>query len=642
MGTKPFLIDAVIGNSRMLATLTENGQIQRLWWPHIDYPQHIEALKLGIAEKCMPTRWLEDDGWQRTVSYLGDSNVVQTEVQNKCMKVVLTDWCVPGADLLVRQVRCQNTASQAKDLQLVLFSHLNIAESPRYNTTYFDYEKDCLLQYRHSYAFAWGSDRVVTGFTAGKALAEASQGKLSGIATDMHGDGAMTIGLGIIPPGEEVTAHLFLAAGLGRHQALGQLEEAKAQGGEALLSATLDYWQKYLQQGVGLETGNTKLDSLYRRSLLVFALMHDEKSGGLSAAPDLDEDRLNCGGYAYCWGRDAAYITNAIDQAGYHQLVSAFYRWAMGVQEPDGSWDQRYFMDGHMAPAWGLQIDQCGSLLWGLWQHYQHTGNISILQELWPSVEKGMDFILGYMDSRTGLPKPSNDLWEERWGSHSYSAVAVWAGVLAAAEIAATLGHQASVWHEAATGLKERIETQLWSPEHNRFLRGIEVNPRPGELAQLQAQGEEIRWDSCPKGYPRPVQPQDSMVDVSLLGLCYPFGFISAQDLRMEATAKAIEEQLWVPGVGGIKRYENDWYIGGNPWILTTLWLAIYHQQRGNRERAQELLIWALEHATPLGLLPEQVDRQSGKPAWVVPLTWSHAMLVLAVLMLYKDQDTAP
>jgi GH15 family glucan-1,4-alpha-glucosidase len=32
---------------------------------------------------------------------------------------------------------------------------------------------------------------------------------------------------------------------------------------------------------------------------------------------------------------------------------------------------------------------------------------------------------------------------------------------------------------------------------------------------------------------------------------------------------------------------------------------------------------------TPLDLLPEQV-LEDGRPAWVLPLAWSHAMLLLA------------
>jgi GH15 family glucan-1,4-alpha-glucosidase len=41
------------------------------------------------------------------------------------------------------------------------------------------------------------------------------------------------------------------------------------------------------------------------------------------------------------------------------------------------------------------------------------------------------------------------------------------------------------------------------------------------------------------------------------------------------------------------------------------------------------LLEYALARQTRLGLLPEQVS-EFGDPAWVVPLGWSHAMLVLA------------
>jgi GH15 family glucan-1,4-alpha-glucosidase len=40
-------------------------------------------------------------------------------------------------------------------------------------------------------------------------------------------------------------------------------------------------------------------------------------------------------------------------------------------------------------------------------------------------------------------------------------------------------------------------------------------------------------------------------------------------------------------------------------------------------------LDYAVSAQTKLGLLPEQVT-DNGDPAWVVPLAWSHAMLLLA------------
>lgn len=55
-----------------------------------------------------------------------------------------------------------------------------------------------------------------------------------------------------------------------------------------------------------------------------------------------------------------------------------------------------------------------------------------------------------------------------------------------------------------------------------------------------------------------------------------------------------------------------------------------YSSTRGAAVEAPTRLEWACGVQTPLGLLPEQVHAV-GSPAWVLPLTWSHAMLVLAV-----------
>jgi GH15 family glucan-1,4-alpha-glucosidase len=97
--------------------------------------------------------------------------------------------------------------------------------------------------------------------------------------------------------------------------------------------------------------------------------------------------------------------------------------------------------------------------------------------------------------------------------------------------------------------------------------------------------------------------------------------------------------------VGGLARYEHDWYqrvsqdiarVPGNPWIICTLWLAEWEIARVTSEadllRALELLHWVVAHARPSGLLPEQVHPYTGAPLSVCPLTWSHAAFVLAVL----------
>jgi GH15 family glucan-1,4-alpha-glucosidase len=69
-----------------------------------------------------------------------------------------------------------------------------------------------------------------------------------------------------------------------------------------------------------------------------------------------------------------------------------------------------------------------------------------------------------------------------------------------------------------------------------------------------------------------------------------------------------------------------------NSWIISTLWLAQWHSAVGSLDRALELIRWCADRAHPTtGLLPEQVA-DDGSPRSVLPLMWSHAAFVLAVL----------
>ncbi len=72
----------------------------------------------------------------------------------------------------------------------------------------------------------------------------------------------------------------------------------------------------------------------------------------------------------------------------------------------------------------------------------------------------------------------------------------------------------------------------------------------------------------------------------------------------------------------------------GNPWIITTLWLAQHEALSGRSERARELLRWALDRAHSSGLLPEQIHPENGEALSVSPLTWSHAEVLKTLRVL--------
>ena len=114
-----------------------------------------------------------------------------------------------------------------------------------------------------------------------------------------------------------------------------------------------------------------------------------------------------------------------------------------------------------------------------------------------------------------------------------------------------------------------------------------------------------------------------------------------------------IRDRLWVQTpVGGIARYENDSYhrvsqdinkIPGNPWFITTLWMAEWlaetAQTKTELAASLELLEWAARSSLPSGIMAEQLHPHTGEPLSVSPLTWSHAAYVTAIQAYLRARE---
>jgi glucoamylase len=89
----------------------------------------------------------------------------------------------------------------------------------------------------------------------------------------------------------------------------------------------------------------------------------------------------------------------------------------------------------------------------------------------------------------------------------------------------------------------------------------------------------------------------------------------------------------------------QNWQGGDDPWTAPTAWAAwalaalARHEQgpqaRRDRRAALGLVGDLRRAATPLGLLPERVDADTGLPTSTTPLAWSHAFAVLALRALW-------
>jgi glucoamylase len=75
--------------------------------------------------------------------------------------------------------------------------------------------------------------------------------------------------------------------------------------------------------------------------------------------------------------------------------------------------------------------------------------------------------------------------------------------------------------------------------------------------------------------------------------------------------------------------------MGGNSWILAGFWMAqaareLSKTQPQLLESAHEIFLKTTNLCNDAGFFSEQVDSNSGKPLWVMPLAWSHAFYLWA------------
>ena len=128
----------------------------------------------------------------------------------------------------------------------------------------------------------------------------------------------------------------------------------------------------------------------------------------------------------------------------------------------------------------------------------------------------------------------------------------------------------------------------------------------------------------------------DRRIDMSIMGAIVPFRMLDSKDKMVQETIDKINATLRTY-TGGYIRFEWDHYIGGyNPWPVTTLWMAWYYLESGDYPKAVECFNFVTNSASELAFLGEQVDNRKMKPAWVIWLTWSHAMYIIILEKLIK------
>jgi GH15 family glucan-1,4-alpha-glucosidase len=468
---------------------------------------------------------------------------------------------------------------------------------------------------------------------------DAEDGKLSQNPIE-HGSVDSVIGLTIEAGAKDSNVlYYWIAAEKSIHELHTLHKEILKETPERLIESTSRYWQAWIEkESREFRTVDTRIANLYARSLAVMRV-HADNRGGIIASSDTDVLNQGRDTYSYVWPRDAAIIANALDRAGHHDVTQRFFLFMKDCMEPGGYLMHKYRIDGVLGSSWHpwmqhghprlpIQEDETATVLYMLNQHYAYAKDIEFIETLYnPFIEKVADFLCTYTDADTGLPKESYDLWEERYGSSTYTAASVFGALMAAAELSSVLGKKenAKRYKETAEAVKKAILSYLYDPHLQMFIKLV------------RAENGDLFYDKT--------------IDLSSFFSIIVFGVLDADEKIVRQAFDAMAPILKVPtSFGGYMRFDGDNYyradrnVSPNAWCITTLWVARYYiriaKNRNELLMAHEILKWICDRAAKSGLLPEQIHPLTGAHLSTTPLVWSHAEFVIAVDEYLKKEAT--
>jgi len=640
--------DLPIGNGTVLANFDEDYNLRDLYFPHVGMENQTggQPIRFGVwADGVMKWIW---DGWKVELKYLPDTLV--TDVRCVHPKLQLELVCHDCVDfhiwVLLREVIVKDLSGRDREVRLFYNHDFHIKETDVGDTAFYDPRTSSVVHYKQNRYFLdnlctsekCGVDHFATGIHNLKGYEgtwrDAEDGCLSGNPI-AQGSVDSCIGINMKVPANGTNKCTCWIACQQDYEGAARINAVvREKTPEALIKRTIDYWKLWVnKEQLDFTPLPANIFELFKRSLLILRTQVDE-GGAIIAATDYDVVNFARDTYSYMWPRDGALCAYSLIKAGYSDSSRKFFQFCYDVISPDGYLLHKFNPDKTLASSWHpwllngresipIQEDETALVIWALWRHFQQFRDVEFIKPLYRRlIIKAGEFMVSFRDKDTHLPKPSYDLWEERFGVHLFTVSTVVGGLAAAANFARAFGEieNADRYDSAANEIRESIDKYMWNDNANSYCR----------MATPNGDG---------------TFQQDMTVDAACCGL-WVFGAMEPDSPRVQATMKTIREKLRVDTeVGGIARYQGDNYqrvtpvsdkIPGNPWIICTLWLAQYDiaiaKSADELNGALDRLNWAVKWALPSGVMAEQLHPLTGKPISISPLAWSHAAFIMTVI----------
>ncbi len=639
----------ILGNNALTVGLNEYGLVNDFYYPYVGLENLTTARSLHHSVGVWVDgsfSWIDSEGWEVSVDFEPDALISTISMHNAKVEIDLyfKDFVDSRTNVFCRQIYVKNMADHDRDVRLFMHQVFQISDAGRADTALFEPEENYILDYKGRCVLLIGGmtdegntfDQFAVGNygVEGKegTFRDAEDGELSGSLVEHGGvDSVIRFQKDIIAHGEMKVEYWIVAAD-SQHAAEKIHVGLKETGLDERISRTRAHWQQWLLKSADKRMSVSDENQAWLTKSLLIIKAHIDKRGGIIASCDSSIYNYGRDYYSYVWPRDGAFVLWPLIRLGYSADAKRFFTFCSEIMHPDGYMMHKYQPDKAIGSTWhplqhgrhkelAIQEDETAIVLFMIGEFFDYCSDEEFVHDMYDSfIRPAANFMSEFIDKETGLPHASYDLWEEKFMTHTYTAAVTYGALKVAARFA-------GMFNEHDDAEKWTVAAELIGSKSAAFYNTVRNNFRKGYLLSDEQ-----------------TMTADDTLDVSSTYGVYMFSYPVPKEQLVASFASIETELLNSAPVGGVPRYEYDNYFAsnpaykGNPWFVTTLWLAQLYVRAGDSEKAQSLLDWSTQHASSSGTLAEQVNPEKGTATGVSPLVWSHAELINTILDLSNAQ----
>lgn len=635
----------VLSNGELHIGLNEFGLVHDFYYPYVGLSNHSAGPgtrhKVGVWVDGRVS-WLDSGEWTFKFRYPQHALIGHTIATNESLQITLEiDDCVDShMSAFMRNIHIINRSEHPRDVRLFMHQAFAIDDS-RSNTDTAQYlpDSDAILHYRGRRAFIVSglhNDQPFDQHSIGLfgiegregTYKDAEDGELSGGNVE-HGRVDSTLRFSVHVDGKSSErVHYWVAVGSSIRESLYIDKQIRQHGVGSRLHTTAKWWRTWLEPAI--ETAK-KIDHDYHDSFIKSVMIiksQIDKRGAIIASTDTQMLNNNRDAYAYCWPRDGALVLWPLIRIGYTEEPYRFFEFCRRGMHPNGYLLHKYRADGGLGASWHpyihdggivappIQEDETALVVFMFAQFYEAHHDSRILRDFYDSLIKPMaDWMAEYTDETTGLPKPSYDLWEEKFLTTTFTTATVYAALHAAADLADVSNDKQNAvkWRSAADDIQAQAHKYLFNKDRKCFYKG------------LIPKDDKIEYDQT--------------IDASSIYGAFMFGlFGMTSDEVVDSVDTYLRTFHTDNGIVAYPRYEYDAYHRvdpnslGNWWFISTLWMAQYSIETNQPELARSVLTWINGISSQTSIMSEQISPIDHSLISPSPLTWSHAEYLSTLL----------